>query len=447
MNHRLLISGGRLIDPASGHDAPADLLIEDGHIAWVGPGAPPQELDAILDATGLVVAPGFVDLHCHLREPGYEEKETIATATRAATRGGFTTVCAMPNTNPPTDSAAIIDFIKEKARTKGVVKVLPVGCISKGRRGQELAEMAAMAAAGAVAFSDDGSPVSDPRLMRHALEYSLSFGLPIMEHAEDEALSRDGAMHEGEVSLRLGLRGIPAAAEEAAVARDIALARLTGAKLHLCHISTAGAMEMVRRAREEGLPVTAEVTPHHLTLTHEQVLAPVPYDTSAKVNPPLRAPQDVRALVDGLRDGVIDAIATDHAPHTAMDKLVEFDFAPPGISGLETALGALLALVHSGEMDLMTLVTRLTTGPAKVIGHPLGSLTVGLPADVVLFDPTREWVVDPTAFASRGRNTPLAGRALRGKVMATLAQGVLAYRDEAVSLSLSSQAEPQRIRG
>ncbi|MDP7239858.1 MAG: dihydroorotase [Dehalococcoidia bacterium] len=447
MKHRLLINGGRLIDPSSGHDAPTDLLIEEGCIAWLGTGAPPRRPDAILDATGMVVAPGFVDLHCHLREPGFEEKETIATATRAAARGGFTTVCAMPNTNPPSDSAAIIDFIKQKARAEGVVSVLPVGCISKGRRGQELAEMASMAATGAVAFSDDGSPVSDPRLMRHALEYSLSFGLPIIEHAEDEARSRDGAMHEGEVSLRLGLRGIPAAAEEAAVARNISLARLTGARLHLCHISTAGAVEMIRRAREEGLQVTAEVTPHHLTLTHEQVLASVPYDTSAKVNPPLRAPQDVRALIDGLRDGVIDAIATDHAPHTAVDKLVEFDFAPPGISGLETALGALLALVHGGEIDLMTLLARLTIGPARIIGQSLGSLAVGLPADVVLFDPTREWVVDPATFSSKGRNTPLSGRALHGKVMATMSQGVPAYRDESVSLSLSGQTEPQRIRG
>ncbi|MEK7847341.1 MAG: dihydroorotase, partial [Chloroflexota bacterium] len=372
-------------------------------------------------------------------------KETIATATRAAARGGFTTVCAMPNTNPPANSAAVIEFVKGKARAEGAVRVLPVGCITRGRQGRELAEMAEMSAAGAVAFSDDGSPVADARLMRHALEYSLSFGLPIMEHAEDTALSREGAMHEGEVSLRLGLRGIPAAAEEAAVARDIALVRLTGARLHLCHLSTAGAVEMVRRAKEQGLPVTCEVTPHHLTLTHERVAFPIPYDTNAKVNPPLRTRKDVDALIQGLRDGVIDAIATDHAPHTVVDKMVEFDDAPSGISGLETALGALLALVHRGEIDLITLLARLTTGPARVIGHPLGSLAVGSSADVVLFDPQREWVVDPAAFASKGKNTPLAGVTLRGKVMATLVQGALAYRDEAVKLS--APAAPQRMRG
>ncbi|MEE9202435.1 MAG: dihydroorotase [Dehalococcoidia bacterium] len=444
---RLLISGGHIVDPASGYDGPGELLIEDGRIAWVGQGAPPQGPDSVLHAAGLMVAPGFVDLHCHLREPGYEEKETIATAARAAARGGFTTLCAMPNTNPPADSAAVINFVKEKARAEGVVRVLPVGCISRGRQGKELAEMAEMAAAGAVAFSDDGSPVADPRLMRHALEYSLSFGLPLMEHAEDEALAGGGVMHEGEVSLRLGLRGIPAAAEEAAVARDIALARLTGARLHLCHLSTAGAVEMVRRAREEGLPVSAEVTPHHLTLTHEAVAAPIPYDTNARVNPPLRTPWDVQALIEGLRDGVIDAIATDHAPHTLVDRLMEFDATPPGISGLETALGALMGLVHEGKIDLVTLISRLTSGPAGVIGQPLGSLAAGRPADVVLFDPDREWVVEAAAFASKGRNTPLAGATLRGKVMATLAQGVLAYRDESVGLSASGPVEAQRLGG
>jgi dihydroorotase len=268
-----------------------------------------------------------------------------------------------------------------------------------------------------------------------------------MEHAEDEALAGGGVMHEGEVSLRLGLRGIPAAAEEAAVARDIALARLTGARLHLCHLSTAGAVGMVRRAKEEGLPVSTEVTPHHLTLTHEAVMVPIPYDTNARVNPPLRTPRDIQALIEGLREGTIDAIATDHAPHTQVDKLMEFDSTPPGISGLETALGALLGLVHRGEMDLMTLVSKLTIGPAGVIGHPLGSLAVGRPADVVLFDPAREWVVDPAAFASKGKNTPLSGATLRGRVMATLSQGVLAYRDEKVRLAAAGPVEAQRLRG
>ncbi|MBI4498807.1 MAG: dihydroorotase [Chloroflexi bacterium] len=459
----LLIADGRVIDPAQGIDRVADVFIQDGRIAWVGgPGAgsPPPEAQgaAVLRAHGLVVAPGFIDLHCHLREPGYEYKETIATGTLAAARGGFTTVCAMPNTTPPMDTAAVVDAVLRTARNEGAVKVFPIGCVTKGQRGEELAELGELAETGCVAFSDDGHPVADAAVMRHALEYTLALGRPIIDHCEDPALAHGAGMHEGVVSSRLGLRGMPAAAEEVMVARNLILAELTGARLHLAHVSTAGSVDLIRRAKARGLPVTAEATPHHLTLTDERVMGPghglvFPwrqpadpallecYDTAAKVNPPLRTQADVEALIAGLRDGTIDAIATDHAPHATEDKLCEFDQAAMGISGIEVALGSVLALVHAGRMDLLTLVARLTVGPRRVLGErpyagngalpvpSAGTLAVGAPADVTIFDPNREWEVRPQDFASKGKNTPLAGCVLKGKVLATLVDGALVYRD------------------
>jgi dihydroorotase len=454
MSESIAIRGGRVLDPGQGLDTVGDVLIRDGRIAAVGAGAAPAiGGERAIDAAGLIVCPGFVDLHCHLREPGFEHKETIATGTLAAARGGFTTVCCMPNTEPPVDSAAVVEFILRTAGSQGQVRVLPIGCVSRGRAGTELAEMGDLADTGAVAFSDDGSPVADAALLRRALEYSTTFGLPLVEHCEEPSLSRDGVMHEGWVATRLGLRGIPAAAEEAAVARAIALAELTGARLHVAHVSTAGSVDLVRRAKERGSPVTAEVTPHHLALTHEAVMAGagespggLAYDTNAKVNPPLRTPADAEACLRGLLDGTIDAIATDHAPHAIEDKLCEFDHAAFGVSGLETALGLCLTLVHEGRLDLPTLVYKLTAGPVRAFGLErvapgpsaplragLGSLAVGAPGDVVVFDPQAEWTVEPERFASKGKNTPLAGRRLRGRVVATVYEGKVVFETGGVA--------------
>jgi dihydroorotase len=432
----LLIQGGRIIDPSQGIDVTGSLLIAEGKILWLGKGeaAPPQPDYDVLPAQGLVVCPGFIDLHCHLRQPGFEEKETIATGTKAAARGGFTTICCMPNTSPPLDNQTVVEYIKSKSASEGVVRVLPIGCISKGRKGEELAEMGELASAGVIAFSDDGEPALNSHLMRQALDYSRAFDLPIIDHCEDKALSEGGQMNEGIISTRLGLRGIPDAAEEIMVARDLALAKLTGGRLHIAHVTTEGSVELIRRAKEKGIKVTAEVTPHHLTLTEERVIG---YDTNAKVNPPLRTKRDIKALIQGLNDNTIDIIATDHAPHTEADKLCEFDLAPFGISGLETALGSLMSLVHDREISLVTLIAKLTYEPARIIGNKygkLGTLAIGAPADVTLFDPTLEWVVDTKAFASKGRNTPLAGERLKGKVMATIFQGKLVYKDDSINV-------------
>ncbi len=442
-NAPLLLKGGRILDPAQGLDFLGDVLIQGGRIEGVAKGAWANGLPPgyqVVDVGGLVVAPGFVDLHCHLREPGFEEKETIATGTRAAARGGFTTVCCMPNTDPPLDTAAAVEFVLARARQQGIVRVLPIGCVTRGRAGAQLADMADLARAGVVAFSDDGDPVWDSHLMRQALSYSRLTGLPIINHCQDRALAQGGVMNEGWVASRLGLRGAPAAAEEAMVARDIALAELTGGRLHLAHVSTAGAIALLERAKEKGLPVTAEVTPHHLALTEEWVLgyrgeslgAASPYDTTTKVNPPLRTLGDTQALQRALRAGVIDAIATDHAPHTLLDKLCTYDEAAFGISGLETAFGLLMGLVHQGALDLPTLVERLTAAPAAILGLPLGSLKKGAPADIAVLDPEREWVVDVTTFASKGQNTPLAGITLKGKVVATLYGGAFVHNELAM---------------
>ncbi len=432
MNKPLLIQGGRIIDLGQGIDKTGSLLVSEGKISAPGEISPVQGC-AVLHADGLVICPGFIDLHCHLRQPGFEERETIASGTLAAARGGFTTVCCMPNTSPPLDSRETIEYVKTVAAQEGAVRVLPIGCVTRGRKGEELADMAALAAAGAVAFSDDGSPVSNPGLMRRALEFSRSLCLPVIDHCEDTTLSRDGQVNEGAISRKLGLRGMPAAAEENWIARDLALAQeVAGCRLHLAHVSTAGSVELIRRARERGVRFTAEVTPHHLTLTEEEALG---YNTSAKVNPPLRTKRDNQALIEALRENLIDIIATDHAPHTEADKQCGFGSAAFGISGLETALGSLMHMVHDGELSLNTLIARLTDGPASILNDDkLGTLKVGAPADIAIFDPAREWTVDTGTFASKGKNTPLAGKTLKGRVMATIYGGKPVYIDDSIKL-------------
>lgn len=376
--------------------------------------------DEVVDCRGLVLVPGFVDLHCHLREPGFEHKETIASGTRAAAAGGFTTVCCMPNTNPPIDTAGTLQYVLDVAQREAAVRVRPIAAVTRGRAGKELTDMAELAAAGAVAFSDDGSPVASSALMRHALEYAGSFDRVVVDHCEDMALTKGAAMHEGLVSERLGLPGWPAAAEDIIVARDLALAEATGARVHIAHLSTAGSVGLVRAAKARGVRVTAEVTPHHLTLTDGYVEAGA-YDANCKVNPPLRTTRDVDALVRGLLDGTIDAIATDHAPHALVDKAVEFEQAAFGISNIETAFAQVMSLVHEGRLPFELVIDKLTSGPCAVFG-------LELPADDwTVVDPDAEWTVDVEAFHSRGRNTPLHGAQLRGRVMLTVCRGQLVH--------------------
>jgi dihydroorotase len=441
MSPNLLISGGHILDPSQGIDKVADLLISKGKITWLGDkGTAPSQSDlTTIDATGLVVCPGFVDLHCHLREPGFEDKETIATGTKAAAKGGFTTVCCMPNTNPPLDTQASVDYVKKTVEIEGTVQVLPIGCITKGRQGKELTEMSELASAGVTGFSDDGDTVASSRIMSLAMDYSRALDLPIIDHCEDKDLSDGGSMNDGWVSARLGLKGIPQAAEEIIVARDLVLANLTGAKLHIAHVSTQSSVELIRRAKEKGISVTAEVTPHHLTLTEERIMGnqlekhnQLAYDTNAKVNPPLCTEEDIAALIKGLKDNTIDAIATDHAPHTSVDKMCEFGLAAFGISGLETALACLMRLVHDGQLDLKTLISKLTFEPARIIGNKygeLGTLKPGCRADVTIFNPNKEWIVDSHDFFSKGKNTPFEGCHFKGKVIATIVAGKVAYRD------------------
>jgi dihydroorotase len=438
-DHRLAILGGRVIDPAQAIDRPAAVLISGGVVQEITRAAlarAPEGYD-VLDAQGCTIAPGFIDLHCHLREPGQEHKETIASGSAAAARGGFTTVCAMPNTDPAMDSASIISDVLARAARVAAVRVLPIGAITVGRHGQQLAPMAELAAAGAVAFSDDGDPVTDPNLMRQALMYAKSLGRPVINHAEDRSLSRDGQMHEGPVAARLGLAGIPVEAEAAMVARDLMLAGLTGGRLHVPHLSTRQAVEAVRAAKARGAAVTAEATPHHLTLTEEWVyglqgrvpdsLTHAAYDTSTKVSPPLRSREDTEAVAAALADGTVDAIATDHAPHAATDKACTYFEAAKGINCLETAFGQVMALAHERRVPLSRLIEGLTAAPARVLGMELGSLKTGWPGDVTLFRPDEEWIVDPARFASKSRNTPLAGITLKGRVTATVVAGKVVW--------------------
>jgi len=440
----VVIAGGRVVDPASGLDEPADVLVRGGSIAAIGRGLVRPDDAMIVDAAGLVVAPGFVDLHCHLRDPGQERKETLASGLAAATAGGFTTVCCMPNTVPPLDSPALVRSVRERAAAVSPVHLRVIAAVSLGQSGERLAPLADLAAAGAVAFSDDGRPVWDDALMREALRGAATLDLPLSLHEEDPTLAAGGVMNAGAVAARLGLPGLPAAAEERMIARDIALlaasldgrgaGRATGQDgrtlMHIAHVSTVGAVELVRAARRRGLPISAEATPHHLTLSEDLVARPWdgrPYDTRGKVNPPLRTREDVAAVVAGLADGTIACIATDHAPHAEADKRRGYEDAAFGISLFETALGSVLQLVHDGRMTLPTLLERLTVGPARLFGLDAGTLTVGHPADIVVFDPDEQWTVDASRFLSKGHNTPLDGAPLRGRVRLTLAGGYEAY--------------------
>lgn len=420
---RVLVHGGHVIDPASGRDEKADVLIEDGRILAVESNIDASGAERI-DASGCRVTPGFIDLHTHLREPGQEYKEDIASGGRAGAAGGFTTLACMANTNPVNDDPAVTEYILDRARQDCPVKVLPVAAATKGLRGEVITEMAALAEVGAVAFSDDGKTIMDSGVQRHALEYAGMVERPLCVHAEDLTLVQGGVVNEGATSTRLGLPGNPAAAETIHVARDIQLAELCGAHLHVCHVSTAGAVAQIRAARARGVRVSAEVTPHHLLLTE---LCTEGYDTNAKMAPPLRSDIDAAACVEGLADGSIDAIATDHAPHAIHEKEMDFVHAPPGVLGLETALAVVLELERSGALSASALVAALTVKPAEVFGLPVGRLARGAPADITIFDPERKWVYDPAQGYSKSRNSPWAGRELQGRVVATLVDGAPAY--------------------
>jgi dihydroorotase len=486
---KYLIKNGSIIDPAGRVATVGDMLIADGVVEQVIDLAdmhmeqePLGEDVEVINARGAVVAPGFTDLHAHLREPGEEHKETIATGTLAAAHGGFTTLCAMPTSRPAADTAAVARHVSELARRDGLVRVEVIGALTAGREGRELAELAELAEAGCIAFSDGGRSIADAALMRNALAYAGALGLPVMVHCEDPRLAAGWAMHEGAVSTRLGLPGFPAAAEEILIARDIALAEAAGAHLHICQVSTAGGVALIRAAKARGARVTAEVTPHHLTLTDRWVLgalgpkeippAPAakqrrrrnpspelglpswldatllpPYDPSTRVRPPLRGADDLDALIEGLRDGTLDAIATGHGPQSRVEKEREYGLAEPGISSLETALALALTLVHRGELDLVQLVAKLTEGPAGVLGRSPATLGPGSPADIVIFDPERAWTVDSAAFASRGRNTPLHGQRLKGQVMLTMVGGRIVFRREGFGGGPLQQPAPARLEG
>ena len=427
MSHKLLVSGGRVVDPVQGLDALLDVLIEGGRVKRLGGELRVKDAER-LDAKGLVVCPGFIDLHVHLREPGREDKETIATGTRAAVAGGFTAVCAMPNTDPVNDQAGITRAILEKAAADGACRVYPIGAITKGSLGEELAEYGDLREAGCVALSDDGRPVASARVMRRALEYALAFDLPVIDHCEEPALSQEAAMNEGPVATWLGLRGAPAAGEAIVVERDVLLAELTGGRVHIAHLSAAASADAVRRGKARGVRVTAEATPHHLFLT-DALVRERAYDTSTKMNPPLRGETDRRAVLEALRDGTIDCIATDHAPHTVDDKKVEYDQAAFGIVGLETAVGLCLdRLVRPGLVELRRLVSLLSTQPARVLDLPGGTLAPGAPGDVTVLDLERRWVVEAERFATKGRNTPFDGLKLTGRAVATVVAGRVAFR-------------------
>lgn len=445
----MLIKGALVVDPAQALEAPMDLLIEDGKISALGPpGTISPEGHQVIDVQVLgnskaairsdyddlipkpikrwVLVPGLIDMHVHLREPGEEYKETIETGTRAAAQGGFTAVAAMPNTIPVNDTASVSRYIREQAAAAGLARVYPVAAISMGSKGESLSEFGDQKEAGAVAVSDDGKPVMNSMLMRRALEYAHTFALPVISHSEDLELRGQGMMHEGRVSLLLGLKGIPAAAEEVMVFRDLALAGLTGARLHIAHVSTAGAVELIRRAKDAGLKVSAETAPHYFSLTDAAVSG---YDTNAKVNPPLRGAADQAAIKEGLRDGALDAIASDHAPHSTLEKDLEFEAAAFGLIGLETSLGLSLKLVHEGVLSLSQLIAKMSLNPARILGLAGGTLAVGAPADLTLIDLDREWTVDVGKFASKSRNCPFHGWTLKGRAVMTVVGGKVVWEE------------------
>ena len=425
---KILIREGHLLDPSQGLDAVGDILIEDGRIREINTGDKDQKkkdiedfhIDRIIDASGFIVLPGLIDMHVHLREPGFEYKETIATGTMAAVKGGFTTVCCMPNTCPVNDNASVTEFIKRKASQEGYCTVLPIGAITKGQKGEELAEIGTMRNEGCIAFSDDGQPVMSSMIMRRALEYSKAFNVPVISHCEDLTLSEGGVMNEGLMSLTLGLKGIPAEAEQIMIFRDILLAELTGGKLHIAHVSTEGSVRLIRNAKKRGVNVTAETCPHYFSLTEDAVKD---YDTNAKMNPPLRTARDIEAIKEGLRDGTIDVIATDHAPHHRDEKMKEFDLAPFGISGLETALGLSLRLVGEGTLTMGQLVEKMAHNPARILSIDKGALKAGSDADIIVVDRNKEFTVEPERFISKGKNTPFEGWELRGSPVLTMYKG------------------------
>ena len=428
---KLLIKGGRVIDPATDFDQVTDILIDGETIAAIGAKACQTESAEIYDATGLVVCPGLIDMHVHLREPGLEAKEEIRTGSEAAAAGGFTAVACMPNTKPIIDNSITVSGIMERARHEAVVRIHVIGALTKGQAGKELAEIGDMVETGVVALSDDGHFVEDARIFQTGLTYASMFTVPVISHAEDESLSGDGAMHEGLVSSILGVKGIPAVAEEIAVARDILLAEYAKANLHIAHVSAAGAVEYIRQAKRRGVKVTAEATPHHISLTDEAVFG---FNTATKVSPPLRSDHHLRALIDGLKDGTIDAIASDHAPHAPEEKDVEFRYAPNGFTGLETSLGVVLTtLYHTGELTLSQIINLMSTSPAAILGLPSGRLAIGSAADITILDPDQEWTVETAKFYSKGKCTPFAGKTLRGKAVATIVDGKFVMKNGEVT--------------
>ena len=417
-----LLKNGRLIDPLTGRDEETDIHIVDGKIGRIAKNLSVPSAQ-VIELKGKIVAPGFIDLHVHLREPGFEYKETILTGCTAAAAGGFTAVCCMPNTNPPIDDESVVRLIKERARIamNGLVDVYPVAAVTKGRKGEHLAPLSELAAAGAVAFSDDGDPVHDAEIMRRALEYASMFNRPVIQHAQDIPMTKGGAMNEGFTATRLGIPGMPPVAEDAVLARDIQITKYTGARYHLAHMSTAGATAMVRAAKAEGLNVTCEVTPHHFSLTDEAVSD---FDTNTKMNPPLRTREDVDALKKGLKDGTIDVIATDHAPHSFDEKQVEYQSAPFGIVGLETALGLVVTeLVNSGVLTLSQMIEKMSTNPRRIVNLPEIRIAEGEQANLTIFDPAAEWIVDVQAFKSKSKNSPFGGRKLTGKPVGVINNG------------------------
>lgn len=421
MSRDILLKGGRVVDPGRNIDQIMDLGIANGVFADPATLTDPE----VVDVSGMVVSPGFIDVHVHLRHPGNTAAETIASGTLAAAAGGFTSIVAMPNTNPPADTAGAIEYLRALAAQQGCVRVLPCGCLTKGRAGKEMAGIGGLASAGVVAFSDDGSCVQDHALMRHLAEYIQSFHLPILDHCENDCLAAGGVMHEGKWSVLLGMKGYSSAAEELMVARDIILSRLTGAKFHIQHISSKECIRLLADARKDRLPITGEVTPHHIALTDECIKT---YDTNFKMNPPLRTEEDRKALIEGLASGVITVIATDHAPHTGTAKMVEFDDAPFGVVGLETALPVCLTILyHGGVLTLSQLISKFTTGPADVLGIKRYDLRNGNPADVTVFDPEKSFTVDPEKFRSKSRNTPFAGRTYKGVIKRTYVGGKLVF--------------------